>query len=239
LAAATNSHRKIEDIWCSESVAPKLEEAQSKSGLLRRYCIADKRTLDGLVHEQHQGIIVKAAPLPYDSIDALECQERAVVVVLDQVTDPQNVGSILRVCRVFGCGLIMTRAHAPPETGAIAKVASGALEFVPRYVVPNLATGMRQLKSFGFWCVGLSEHASQSIRNVGFAPKTAIVMGSEGAGIRRLTRDLCDFFAFIPTAPEFSTLNVTTATAIALYEASSRVMHKDNISCVDPVVVGH
>jgi 23S rRNA (guanosine2251-2'-O)-methyltransferase len=188
-----------------------------------KYYVSDKKKLDSLVNEVHQGIVIQAQPLPTEPIDIVKNLKANVVVALDQVTDPQNVGSILRLCRVFGAGaLIMARAHAPSETGAIAKVASGALELVPRCAVSNLADGIRQLKEFGYWCVGLAENAPKSIRDTDFSGKIALIMGSEGAGMRQLTKKLCDFTAYIPTSAEFSTLNVTTATAIALYEACGR-----------------
>jgi 23S rRNA (guanosine2251-2'-O)-methyltransferase len=185
--------------------------------------IVDKTDLDKKFPQPvvHQGIVVKAQPLGNLPLNELQQKESSsqVVVVLDQITDPQNVGSILRLCRAFGAaGVIMTAAHAPPETGAMAKVASGALDFVPRYIVPNLASAMRQLKTYGFWFVGLTEHATQSIRAVDLSGKIALVLGSEGNGLRQLTSQLCDFRVFLPTSKAFSTLNVTTATAISLYE---------------------
>ncbi|MDR1208520.1 MAG: 23S rRNA (guanosine(2251)-2'-O)-methyltransferase RlmB [Holosporales bacterium] len=224
-AALGNPRRKVERVWCTESVGRKLDDTSFVASISapQKYYISDKKKLDSLVNEVHQGIVIQAHPLLTEPISIVKSSKMDLVVVLDQVTDPQNVGSILRLCRVFGAGaLIMARARSPAETGAIAKVASGALELVPRCIVSNIADGIRQLKEFGYWSVGLAEDSSQSIRELDFSGKIALIMGSEGAGIRRLTKELCDFTAFIPTSAEFSTLNVTTATAIALYEACSR-----------------
>ncbi|MDR0625470.1 MAG: RNA methyltransferase [Holosporales bacterium] len=169
----------------------------------------------------HQGIVVEAQPLACVPLESLNNPQKAnqIVLVLDHITDPQNIGSIFRLGGVFNVdAVIMTARNAPKETGAMAKVASGAIETVPRCVVPNLADAMRSLKGFGFWCVGLTEHATQSIREVDLSGKIALIMGSEGEGMRHKTESICDFNAFLPTSPCFSTLNVTTATAIALYE---------------------
>ncbi|MDR1907430.1 MAG: 23S rRNA (guanosine(2251)-2'-O)-methyltransferase RlmB [Holosporales bacterium] len=220
LAALANPDRVIEEVWCTESMAQKIDSLglAARKGTRRRH-VVDKRALDALVDGPHQGVVVKAQPLQTDPIDILHDTDARIVVVLDQVTDPQNVGSILRLCRVFGVGaLVTTHAHSPKETGTMAKIASGALEVIPRCVVSNLAEGIRSLKSFGFWCLGLAEGAPQSICEVDLSGKIALIMGSEGAGMRKLTKDLCDFNAYIPSSPEFSTLNVTMATAVSLYE---------------------
>lgn len=229
-AALRNSQRVIEEVWCTDKIAQRLhdEGIVQQTHFLRKHPlkVVDKKVLDQKVSEEagHQGLIVKAQPLPTVALEALQPPLEGgvpdLVVLLDGVTDPQNIGGILRLCRVFGVrGLVLTQAHAPQETGAMAKVASGALEAVPRCFVPNLATALRTLKDWGYWCVGLAEGAPHSLRELDLRGRIAIVMGSEGKGLRRMTKDLCDFHAVIPTAPTFSTLNVTSATAVALYEA--------------------
>jgi 23S rRNA (guanosine2251-2'-O)-methyltransferase len=225
-AALLNEKRVIEGVWMSEATMKVAEESgvlNSRFFAGKKPVIVDKAYLDKKFPQPvvHQGIVVKAQPLDNLPLCELHQKEKSsqVVVFLDQITDPQNVGSILRLCRAFSAdGVVMTAAHAPPETGAMAKVASGALDFVPRYIVPNLASAIRQLKTYGFWFVGLTEHATQSIRDVDLTGKIALVLGSEGSGIRQLTSQLCDFRVFLPTSKSFSTLNVTTATAISLYE---------------------
>jgi 23S rRNA (guanosine2251-2'-O)-methyltransferase len=209
-------------IWCSRSVVEQLDDAARRaprSGPPLKYNIVDKQMLDALVDAPHQGVVMQVQALPVAGLESLDGVDCRIVVVLDQVTDPQNIGGILRLCRVFCVGaLVMTRAHAPKETGAMAKVASGALEVVPRCVVPNLAECLRELKARGFWCVGLAEGEAQSIKDVDLRGKIALVMGSEGAGLRKLTKSMCDLRVYIPTSPEFSTLNVTMAAGISLYE---------------------
>lgn len=232
-AALVNPNRVIEEVWCTDKVAQRLksEGITCQSPFLRKRSlhIVDRKVLDAKVPEEagHQGLILKVQPLPTDPLEIVQvpADEKAdLVVVLDSVTDPQNVGGILRLCRAFGArALIMTTARAPQETGSMAKVASGALEVVPRCLVPNLSAALRTLKDWGFWCVGFAEGAPYSLRALNLSGRIALVLGSEGNGLRRMTRDLCDFLAVIPTAPEFSTLNVTSATAIALYEAFTQV----------------
>lgn len=227
-AALLNPNRTVEDVWCTDKVAQRLKAdgVVDRAPFLRKHSlrVVDRKVLDSKVPEEagHQGLILRVQPLPTDPLEIVQPPSSAkvdIVVVLDNVTDPQNIGGILRLSRVFGVrALIMTTAHAPQETGAMAKVASGALEFVPRCLVPNLATAIRTLKEWGFWCVGLAEGAPRSLRELDLRGRIALVMGSEGNGLRRITKDLCDFQAVIPTSPDFSTLNVASATAIALYE---------------------
>lgn len=231
MAALLNPRRKVEGLWCTDSVFQKLEEegitresfflAKNSKNTIQ---IVDKKVLNSLLKGEvpHQGIVLKAQTLPTEPLEFLKEAEapNQIVLLLDHVTDSQNVGSILRLCLAFHVeALVMTRAHAPSENGGMAKSASGAFESVPRCIVSNLAEALRTLKSFGFWCVGLSEEATQPLRSLDLRGKIALVMGSEGEGLRPLTQDLCDFEAFLPTSSKFSTLSVTTATAIALYEA--------------------
>jgi 23S rRNA (guanosine2251-2'-O)-methyltransferase len=222
-AALRNKNRIIENVWCSESIVEKLENDgilhNSEFFVKRKYNIADKKTLDRLVNGSHQGIVVKAQNLRSDTIDILKTSKSRIVVVLDHVSDTQNVGSILRLCRVFGVGaLVTTMSSTPQENGAIAKMASGAIEVVPRCFVPNLADAIRKLKAYGYWIIGLAESAQTSLKEIDLTGKIAIIVGSEGTGMRHLTKKLCDSLVHIPTDSEFSTLNVTMATAISLYE---------------------
>lgn len=225
-AALLNPRRIITRVWCTAAVERDLlsDPLISKARCLakRRPSVVDRKQLESLVPggSVHQGLVLQVEPLetvPLETLGGGPANQR--IVVLDQVTDPQNVGSILRLCRVFGArALVMTKRHAPPESGALAKVASGALEVVPRCLVTNLADALRSLKDVGFWTVGLAEGCPSTLRSLDLKGKMALLMGAEGKGLRRQTRELCDFQAVIPTSPQFSTLNVTTATAIALYE---------------------
>ena len=174
----------------------------------------------------HQGIVADVAPLPETALETV-METGGLIVVLDQVVDPRNVGAILRAAAAFGAaGIIVTRHHAPPAEGALAKTASGALEIVPLIEVGNLSRALTKLADAGYLVLGLDEHGDQTIDTVETGQPIACVMGAEGKGLRRLTRETCTQLVRLPTAepapgtalrPEFVTLNVATAAAISLY----------------------
>lgn len=179
----------------------------------------------------HQGLALLAEPLPQPAIQELlaasrgteESGRRRVVVILDQVTDPQNTGAVLRSAAAFGAAaLITTRRHAAPESGALAKAASGALEHVPYIQVGNLARALEALKSAGFWCLGLSGDAESTLAAADPGGPLALVLGAEGGGLRRLTAEACDIMARLPTRGPIDALNVSNAAAVALYELLGR-----------------
>jgi 23S rRNA (guanosine2251-2'-O)-methyltransferase len=144
---------------------------------------------------------------------------RCVIVLLDQVSDPRNVGAVLRSAAAFGALAVVLAVHgAPPVTGALAKAASGALEQVPLVRVVNLARALDQLKDAGFWVCGLEANAEQTLAALELGDRVAIVLGSEGSGMRRLVRERCDHLARLPTRSAQATINVSSAAAIALYE---------------------
>jgi 23S rRNA (guanosine2251-2'-O)-methyltransferase len=140
-----------------------------------------------------------------------------LIVLLDQVTDPHNVGAILRSAAVFGArAVVMTERNAPAQMGTLAKSASGALERVALVRVVNLARTIEELREADYWCVGLAEEGGAMPASP-LPPKIALVMGAEGDGLRRLTKERCDALAALPGATEFTTLNVSNAAAVALY----------------------
>ena len=219
-AALKNKNRQIHKI-----VVTHKNERAHISNLVKKNTRIDimvKKDLNHLVGRDavHQGIAVQVSPLEYEDISYLKRvkDQNQIVVVLDQVTDPHNVGAILRSCAAFGVkALIEQYRHSPKETGVLAKTSSGALEIVPRIHVGNLNQSMKDLQDMGFWTVGFSEEAKEYLHKANLKGKIAIVMGSEGDGLRRLTEEKCDFHVKLPTE-NFSTLNVSTATSVALYQ---------------------
>ncbi len=171
----------------------------------------------------HQGLALEVEPLAEPDLDdvlrrAAIAPGRAVIVLLDQVSDPHNVGAVLRSAAAFGALAVVVAAHgAPPATGALAKAASGALEAVPLVRVGNLAAALDRLKEAGFWVCGLDEAAAGPLAALDLGRRAAIVLGSEGGGMRRLVRERCDHLARLPTLAAQPSLNVSNAAAVALY----------------------
>ena len=225
-AALANPARQVRRIIALSDAAETVASLLQGSGAARPVPeILDRRTLEALLPASavHQGIAIEAAAL--DAMD-LEDLLRAIpaagaphiLILLDQVTDPHNVGAILRSAAAFGAlGVIVTEHGAPPVTGALAKAASGALEAVPLLRVTNLARCLERLKEAGFWCVGLDSAAPQSLEALDLPPRIALALGAEGAGLRRLVRERCDFLAHLPTRGSLASLNVSNAAAVALY----------------------
>jgi 23S rRNA (guanosine2251-2'-O)-methyltransferase len=169
----------------------------------------------------HQGVAVKGAVLEPADLADFEPRPGAVLLMLDQVTDPQNVGAMLRSAAAFGAaGVILQDRHAPRFTGALAKAAAGAVDRVPVARVVNLSRALDELTDGGWRAVGLAGEAERALGEVLDGTPTVLVMGSEGEGLRRLVADHCDELARIPMPGGFESLNVSAAAAVALYEAS-------------------
>lgn len=172
----------------------------------------------------HQGVALSCDPLPPRTLaDIATATGHKIILVLDQISDPHNVGAILRSAAAFdAAAVIVQERHAPAESGALAKAASGALDIVPYLPVVNIARALEQLGDHGFWRLALTEGAGQSIAEAIVSRDLALVLGSEGTGIRRLVRERCDDTASIPIGNRMESLNVSNAAAIALYECRRR-----------------
>lgn len=236
LAALANPRRRAMRLLATaESAArhgPRLESLLGNRPDGPRPEIVGREDLAELLPEGavHQGLALRAAPLPQPDLpDFLAGLPPAgpgaalVVVALDQITDPQNVGAILRSAAAFGAvAVIATRRHAAPESGALAKAASGALDHLAYLQVVNLARALDQLKAAGFWILGLAADAPAAIAAAEAGGRVVLALGAEGPGLRRLTRERCDLLVRLPTTGPIGQLNVSNAAAVALYELLGR-----------------
>jgi 23S rRNA (guanosine2251-2'-O)-methyltransferase len=190
--------------------------------------VAEREAIDRLPPPGavHQGLVLDAGPLPEMNLDDMLIAAGdgpAILVMLDQVTDPHNVGAILRSAAAFGAlGMIVQTRHAPEVTGVLAKAASGGLELVPIVRETNLARAIDQLRDAGFDVVGLAEGAPAPIADIALSERVALVLGAEGAGLRRLVAEKCTWTASLPTRPPVGSLNVSNAAAVALYDIARR-----------------
>jgi 23S rRNA (guanosine2251-2'-O)-methyltransferase len=219
LAVLANPQRTVRRIVATPNALLRLKEAGAKLPLAAEE--TTPRLLDHLLGGDavHQGIAVEVAPLPPASIETLPASAR-LVVVLDQVTDPHNVGAIIRSAVAFGAdALVTTGRHAPVETGVLAKAASGALELLTHIEVQNLARALEALGTAGFTRIGLDSEATETLEEATTGARIALVLGAEGRGLRRLTRDICDRLARLPTIGTIASLNVSNAAVLALYIA--------------------
>lgn len=223
LAALANPERRIERLLATREAAERHAEAFAGKPvqILAREEMA-QRLPAGAVH---QGVAALVAPLEESMLEDVlaRCGDAALVLALDQVTDPHNVGAILRSAAAFGAaGLVVTERHAPADTGVLAKAASGGLEIVPLVRAVNLARALEQLKEAGFWIYGLDERGDASLGTLDLAGRVCVVLGAEGEGLRRLTSEKCDRLVTIPTKSALASLNVSNAASIALYEWARR-----------------
>lgn len=182
--------------------------------------VVDKNYFSSLFGKDaiHQGCAAQVLPLDEFFLEDLSDDDRPILF-LDQVTDPQNIGSILRASAVFGAkAVVLPEINSPEVTAVIAKVASGALESIPLIKVKNLVQSIKMLKKKGYWCLGLDERGDKTIGEMDLSGKFVLIIGSEGLGMRRLTRENCDFLVQLPSIGDFSTLNAAQAATVSLYE---------------------
>lgn len=179
----------------------------------------------------HQGVALRTPPLDGAALDDIAAAGEGVILVLDQVTDPQNVGAILRSAAAFGArGVVMQDRHAPPLGGALAKAAAGAMERMPVARVVNLSRALERLAETGWTSIGLDGGAEMRLADALDAPAVVIVLGSEGEGLRRLVAEHCDLLAGIAMPGQFESLNVASAAAIALYAATDRARARARVT---------
>lgn len=224
-AALRNPARRPLRLVVTENGALRLRDVISTRDVETEH--ATPRDLDRMLGADtvHQGMMLEVEPLPEPSFDDLAEAAAAggPLIALDQVTDPHNVGAVLRSAAVFGAsGLIMTRRHSPPLNGTLAKSASGALELVPIHLAQNLARALEALKARGLTLLGLDGEAPGGIEDESFRSPTVLVLGAEGKGLRQLTRDVCDRLVKISARGPLASLNVSNAAAVALHVAAMR-----------------
>jgi 23S rRNA (guanosine2251-2'-O)-methyltransferase len=217
LAALQNPRRLVRRVLVTRNARNRLRESIPTVDLPDPVDARDIERLTG-PNAVHQGVAVLCDPLPEPGMEA--CARTDLAVVLDQVTDPQNVGAVLRSSSAFGAGaVVVTARHAPRDTPVLAKAASGALEHVALVRVPNLARALAELGEMGFQRIGLDGSSPDPIEAALPAERAALVLGAEGKGLRRLTAERCDRLVRIPTSGPVATLNVSNAAAVALYVA--------------------
>jgi len=219
-AALDNPARKVLRAWATRETAAFMQFPKEVA-----LTLAEAPDLARLVPADapHQGVVVEVEPLDDVWLDGFlhDAPERGVLLVLDQVTDPHNVGAILRSAAAFGAiGIVTQDRHSPPESGALAKAASGALERVPWARVVNLARALEEIGEAGFWRIGLTGDAETQLKDALGSPRVALVLGAEGPGLRPNTREHCDALARLPISDAVESLNVSNAAAVALYAAS-------------------
>lgn len=222
-SALNNPNRVIKRLIATKSVAEGLAVAEGLGRMPRNLSVEviEAKAMEHYVRTDavHQGIAALVEPLEEATLeDLLFAEGDRPIVVLDQVTDPHNVGAILRSAAAFGArAVVVTRHHAPSETAVLAKSASGAMDIIPLVYATNLSQALDQMKKAGYWVAGLDGAATTDIKDAKLTGKTALVLGAEGKGLRRLTAENCDLLVKLPIHAQMESLNVSNAAAVALY----------------------
>ncbi len=228
-AALLNPQRPALRLLVTAEALPPAQEILSqatKNGLSRPGPeVVERAAINQVLPEGavHQGIALEVTALPGQELEdisrTLAQSSQALVVIIDQGTDPRNVGAVMRTACAFGAACVIVQdRHAPDATGVLAKAASGALETLPLVRVTNVSRAIEHLKDSGFWSVGLAGESDQTLDQQEWPDKTLLIIGAEGKGMRRLTRENCDFLVKIPMTDHMESLNMSNAAAIALYE---------------------
>lgn len=209
LLATDNALRRLDEEKLTLPVEPEVVRPEAIAAMLGQDAV-------------HQGLLAEADPLPSLTIE--DIKHEGLLLVLDQITDPHNVGAILRSAAAFAVTAVLTTArHSPEATGVLAKAASGALEYVPIVTVPNIARALDTLKEKNVLVVGLDSTGDVALGALHLREPVALVLGAEGKGLRQLTRTTCDYVARLALPGRIKSLNVSNATALALYIASTRI----------------
>ena len=221
-AALKNPQRRIRTLLLTENAARRLAEegllTPAQAEIVRSDVIAARLPPDAV----HQGLLAEADALPPLGLGDMPTD--GIALMLDQVTDPHNVGAILRSAAAFAARAVVTTIrHSPQATGVLAKSASGALELVPIVAVPNLSRALADMKTRGFFLVGLDSASAIDLSSAPLRLPLGLVVGGEGRGLRQLTRNSCDLVARLALPGPLRSLNVSNATALALYIASARL----------------
>ncbi len=222
-AALKNPARSYRKLWATHEAIDALD-GELPANFPVEY--ADMPDLDRLVARDapHQGLVLDCAPLEDIHLDeVLDDEAGRPIVILDQVTDPHNLGAVMRSAAAFGAAALVTQdRHAPPEGGVVAKSASGALEVLPWVRVVNLARALEEIAEAGYWRIGLAGEAETTLGEALPAGPVALVLGAEGPGMRHNIAAHCDALARLPISDSVESLNVSNAAAVALYAVASR-----------------
>ncbi len=221
--ALTAKRRRPLSLYATPAAAARLEADCAAAGIVAK--IVEPHDLDRRLGAEsvHQGVLLEAEPLPALNLDTIESKS-GLVLVLDQITDPHNVGAIIRTAAAFAVdALVTTERHAPELTGTLAKAASGGLEHVGIVPVVNLARALEELGELGYWRVGLDSAAPAALETAPLTSPLALVLGAEDKGLRRLTREKCDLLARLDMPGAIKSLNVSNACAVSLSLVRSRL----------------
>ena len=225
MAALENPKRKISKVVCAKENVDAIKPLSGNKKLM----VVERREFEKLLPQDAvaQGVAAWAEPLKNVDIEEI-CSKVANkpdcrLLILDQVTDPQNIGAIIRSCAAFGAEAVVVQdKNSPQESGAMLKAAAGTFEYMPVCRVTNISRAIEKLKDAGFWIVGMDGYAKDEIASLDKRGKIAVIMGSEGKGMRRLVEESCDILLRLPISPQVESLNVSTAAAIVLYELSKK-----------------
>ncbi|MBE6448843.1 MAG: 23S rRNA (guanosine(2251)-2'-O)-methyltransferase RlmB [Alphaproteobacteria bacterium] len=217
ISALNNPKRKTIKLLCTKDTASEVKQYNPQ--------IVDRKEIEKLLPPDsvHQGFALVCNELPPVSLEEIieiaNTKDSCTILILDQVTDPQNIGAIIRSAVAFNTlAIIIQDKNSPPETGTMAKASAGMIEHLPIIRVTNLSRAIEQLKKAGFWTIGMDGYAQNTPANIKKGGKNAIIMGSEGKGMRRLVEENCDITIKLPMNPKVESLNVATAASIILYE---------------------